>query len=508
MVPVIGRVLLVTLFAVAAQGPARAADDLIARGEYLARAGDCVACHTEPGGKPFAGGLYMPTPVGSISVPNITADKKTGIGDWTDDQFYQALHEGIGKGGEYLYPVFPFPWYTQITREDAMAIKAYLFSIPPVDAPRKPLKIGFPFNIREALLTWRTAFFKAHDFQPDPKLNPKQQRGQYLVEGLGHCGECHNAHNVLGASQWSGKLEGGMIEGWYAPNLTSDGKQGIGGWSEDELAQFLKTGAAPGRGVVLGPMQETISESLHYLTDDDAHAIAAYLKSFPADQTHPDTKPAVYTSVDAPGAGVYLSNCASCHGLGGAGIAGQIPALKGNGAVLAQGPENVIRVVLGGLPATHGLAPMPAVGASMSDQDIADVTDYVRNTWGNAAPASAQAGTVGALRGQTQTLLAGNLTDTCGPADPAIAPLLQGDIAAGLRRVDEGDLLQVIDALLPKVKQAEPKLGTEATVNTLTAAYCHVLADGPPLQQPAKAERLGNFSSLVWGQLNRKEAGN
>jgi mono/diheme cytochrome c family protein len=506
MISVIRALAVASFLTVGVSSQARSADDLIARGEYLARAGDCVACHTDAGGKPFAGGLYMPTPVGSISVPNITADKKTGIGDWTDDQFYRALHEGIGKSGEYLYPVFPFPWYTQVTRDDAIALKAYLFSLPPVDAPRKPLKIGFPFNIREALLTWRTAFFKPHDFQPDPKLNPSQQRGQYLVEGLGHCGECHNARNVLGASRWSGKLEGGVIEGWYAPSLTSDSKQGIGGWSEDDLAKFLKTGAAPGRGVVLGPMQETISESLHYLTDEDLHAIAAYLKSFPADRTASAVPPPVYVNFDAPGAAVYLGNCASCHGLDGTGIAGQIPALKGNGAVLAKGPENIIRVVLGGLPAAHGLAPMPAVGAAISDQDIADVANYVRNAWGNDAPASAQAGDVGALRGQTQTLLAANLADTCGPTQPAVAPLLQGDIATGLRTVNQGDLLQVIDTLLPKVKQAEPALAPEATVNDLTAAYCRILASGPPLTTPEKAVRIGNFSSLVWGQLNGKVA--
>ena len=207
----------------------QAADDaLIKKGEYLMRAGDCIACHTAPGGTPFAGGLYMPTPFGSISTPNITPDKDTGIGTWSDDQFYHAVHDGIGHKGEYLYPVFPFPWYTKVTRDDVMAIKAYLFSLKPEHAPRKPLQLAFPFSIRTALLTWRTAFFKAETFKPDPSASAQVNRGAYLVEGLGHCGECHNHNNVLGASDWSGKLEGGEIDGWYAPNITSNGKEGVG----------------------------------------------------------------------------------------------------------------------------------------------------------------------------------------------------------------------------------------------------------------------------------------
>ncbi len=289
-------------------GVARADDGLIQRGEYLARAGDCVACHTAAGGKPFAGGSEMPTPFGAISVPNITPDRATGIGDWTDDEFYRAMHEGIGKDGEYLYPVFPFPWYTKVTREDALAIKAYLFSLPPEHAPRAPIKLSFPFNIRETLVTWRTLFFKPGELQPDPSRSPEVARGAYLVEGLGHCGECHNQHNVLGASSWSGRLEGGAIEGWYAPNITSDGQQGIGSWSEDQIATFLKTGTAPGKGVVLGPMQETIEHSLSYLTDEDLHAIAAYLKSVPGEQTHPNDAPSAFDTSHPPGGQAYLNS--------------------------------------------------------------------------------------------------------------------------------------------------------------------------------------------------------
>jgi mono/diheme cytochrome c family protein len=490
-----------TLFIGAAIGfphPAHADDAaLIKKGEYLSRAGDCVACHTSPDGKPFAGGLYLPTPVGDISVPNITPDKATGIGDWTDDQFFQAMHDGIGHKGEYLYPAFPFPWYTNVKRDDALAIKAYLFSLPPIDAPRKPLKLSFPFNIREALLTWRTLFFKPAKLDQEETGDPKILRGKYLVEGLGHCGECHNKHDVLGASQWSGRLEGGEIEGWYAPNITSDGRQGIGSWSEDELATFLKTGTAPGKGVVLGPMQETISESLSYLTDDDLHAMAAYLKSTAAKKG--DAETAAVTS--ASDANAYLTYCSSCHRPDGKGVEGAIPALAGNGAVIAGGPENAIRVVLGGLPAAHGLAPMPAVGASMSDQDIADAVNYIRNAWGNSAPGAVGAGSIGALREKTQTLLAGNLTGGC-PAPDDASKAVDASVGETLKTMKSSDLLHAIDDIVAKAKLAAPKSSNDDIINMLTAAYCRSALDASTLSPADRSIQIGNFSVLIYSQLN------
>ena len=185
--------------------PGNAAQDpQIERGAYLATAGDCVACHTAPDGRPFTGGLYLPTPFGQISTPNITPDVETGIGAWSDEQFYRAMHEGIGRDGEYLYPAFPFPWYTKVTREDVLAIKAYLFSLPPQRAPRGPMKLAFPFNVREGLLAWRTLFFRPGGLASDPAASDAVNRGAYLVEGLGHCGECHNRSKLFGASTLSG----------------------------------------------------------------------------------------------------------------------------------------------------------------------------------------------------------------------------------------------------------------------------------------------------------------
>jgi mono/diheme cytochrome c family protein len=475
----------------------------VERGAYLVRAADCVSCHTAPGGKPFAGGLYMATPFGEISVPNITADPETGIGAWSDDEFYRAMHEGIGRGGEYLYPVFPFPWYTKITRQDVAAIRAYLRTVPPVKATRPPLKLSFPASQRESLLAWRTLFFKAGEFQPDPAKSQQVNRGAYLVEGPGHCGECHNQRNEAGTSRWSGSLQGGEIEGWYAPNLTPDGREGIGAWSTNELAHFLKTGTSPHAGVALGPMQQVIQESLSQLETADIQAIASYLKSIPAKETFKAAPTSEFTGAHPPGSQEYITFCASCHGVQGQGFAKRIPALTQNGAILAQGPQNVIRVILGGLPATRGLAPMPAIGASMSDQQVADATNYIRNAFGNTAPGTAQAGMVANLRPQTRTILAGNPDDGC-PGQPpsAIAhALTANDVQKKLAAMTEANTLQTIDRLAPKLRAtAGAATSVDDLVNAMTDVYCGTLKSRQ-MTPAARSELLGNFSVLSYSQL-------
>ena len=471
----------------------------VSRGEYLARAGDCVACHTKPGGTPLAGGLYISTPFGDISVPNITPDKQTGIGNWTDDQFYRAIHTGIGEHGEYLYPVFPYPWYTKMTRQDALAIKAYLFSVAPVHSPREPMKLGFPARIRESLLAWRTLFFTPGEFKPDPAKSPELNRGAYLVEGLGHCGECHNRENIVGVSRWSGNLEGGEVNGWYAPNITSDGKEGVGHWTVAQITTFLRSGVNPQKSVVLGPMGETIKYSLSYLSESDLRAIALYLKSFPAKETFKPKELADFHHADAPGVQTYLTYCASCHQQNGRGIKGQFPSLVGNGAVMSQGPENVEQVVLGGLPAQRGLSPMPAIGARMTDQEVASVTNYVRNTWGNTAPAVSGPGDVAKARKLNHTMLSGD-PHGCAPVPPQAQNQLQADgTMASLAGISNENILQTIRKVLPDVKKAAGGKNDD-TVNLMAAAYCSTLP-AEKLSVPERSQRLGDVSILTYGEL-------
>jgi mono/diheme cytochrome c family protein len=486
-------------------GPDQANQDLITRGKYLADLGDCSSCHTASDGTKFAGGRYMPTPFGPISTPNITPDKKTGIGDWTDDDFYHALHDGIGKGGEHLYPVMPYPWYTKATRDDVMAIKAYLFSLPPVDAPRKPNELAFPFNIRAGLAVWDEAFLRKGTFKPDPSKSAEINRGAYIVEALGHCGECHNGRNLLGDTKMADQLQGGPIEHWYAPNITSDVRDGIGKYSDDQLFSFLKTGVAPGMGVAAGPMAETIHDSLRKLNDSDIRAIVAYLKSTPATPSYVSAERTDFTGSHPAGADVYLNHCASCHQLHGEGVKDSIPALAGNGAVLAKGPDDVIRVVLGGLEAQGSYAPMAAVGATMTDQEIADVVNYVRQSWGNQAPPNASAAEVGTLRPITFSAMNIGPNGHCDTVvQPDLAAVIndpKSGITDALRSMTSGTVLQTAQKVLATIKTAAPHAKRADIVNSLTIAYCPIVKQDAQIPASSKVPELDRFSERVYSEL-------
>ena len=479
--------------------------DLVARGKYLADAGDCVACHTKPGGEPFSGGRYLPTPFGPLSTPNITPDPDTGIGKVSDDQFYRIFHEGISADGKYLYPAMPYPWYTNVTRDDVLAIKAYLSTIKPVHSERLPNKMTFPFNIRTGLLAWNTAFFHKGTFQPDPAKSDEVNRGAYLVQGLGHCGSCHNGQGVLGNGQIAKPLQGGPIQDWYAPNITSDMQEGVGKYSEDQLATYLKTGQAEGMGVAAGPMAETIHESLSKLTDADLHAMAAYLKSTPAVASYVSTRRSDYAGPVPAGRETYLSYCSSCHQSNGQGIEGAVASLNGNGAVRAGGPQDVIRMVLGGIEAKGTEAPMPPVGNGMTDEQIAEVTNYVRQAWDNQAPPNAGAGMVGNLRQSTVAWLYGPRAGTCPAiAQPEIAAAVadpKTGIQSALHEMTQATVLQTVDDIVPKVKAAAPQAQQAEIVNGLTMAYCSIARQDPNTTDQQKVALIGEFSERVYSDL-------
>ena len=480
---------------------------LIEHGKYLTNAGDCQACHTAPQGKPFAGGLYMNTPFGPISTPNITPDSETGIGKITDDQFVRVFHQGIGMQGERLYPVMPYPWYTKVTRDDALAIKAYLFSLEPVNAPRKPLKLVFPFNIRAGLIGWDAVFLKTGEFKTNPQWSPQVNRGAYLVQGLGHCGECHNGNNMLGDTSMAAALRGGPIDKWYAPNITSDKSQGIGRYTDDQVYTYLKTGHETDMGVVVGPMAQTMHESLGKLTDDDIHDIVYYLKSTPPKEGFKQREPVAGSQQVALNGQSYLNYCASCHLQNGQGLEGAVPKLAGNGVVVAQGPETVIRVILGGINAQGSYSSMPAIGVQMTDQEIADATNYVRAAWGNAAPAQAGPGQVASLRKETQTLLAMNLPGGC----PKIAEgdtaqvIAQPDMQKILAGTTQENVLANAEVLIEKVHAGAPKASQADVINSLTLGYCPVVAGDTTLTTAVqKSEALDGFAERVYTDLATK----
>jgi mono/diheme cytochrome c family protein len=364
----------------------------IERGRYLAVVGDCVSCHTAPGGAPFAGGAALETPFGALIGPNITPDVATGLGAWSEEDFRRAMHEGIGKGGTRLYPAMPYPAYTKVTRDDVSAIWAYLRTLEPVRNEVQPNQLRFPFNLRRpATSSWDLINFKPGVFQPDPAKSEVWNRGAYLVEGLGHCGTCHTPKNITGGDRGSEALQGALLQDWYAPDLTEDPRTGIGGWSIEEIVRYLKTGTNS-YDIASGPMAEAVSNSTSKMTDADLLAIATYLK----DRTRPSgsaaPRLAAADSRMVAGKAIYEDRCAACHTYSGAGVPTLFPRLASAPLVQSSDPTSLIRVVLiGNRAVATSAAPtapaMPAFGWNLTDMEIADVLTYVRNTWGNAASA-------------------------------------------------------------------------------------------------------------------------
>lgn len=365
----------------------------IARGEYLARAGDCVACHTVPNGPMFAGGRAMATPFGNLYVPNITPDDGTGIGMWTADEFYRMMHTGISRDGKLLYPAMPFASYTQVTRADSDAIFAYLMSNPPVKQKNREHELRFPFNNRDLLIGWRSLYFREGEFKPVAGQSADWNRGAYLVKGLGHCAMCHTAVNALGGSSDSKAFEGGMIpnQNWYAPSLTSNKEAGLGEWDIEEISNLLQVGVSH-RGTVYGPMAEVVYNSLQYLSDDDAKAMATYLKALPQrDSTAAPTSTARLVSPETMEVGrrVYVAQCAVCHGVEGKGQTPDYPPLAGNKSITMASPVNSIRMVLNGgyppgtrkNPRPHGMPPFSHI---LDDDEVAAAVSYIRVAWGNS----------------------------------------------------------------------------------------------------------------------------
>jgi mono/diheme cytochrome c family protein len=345
-------------------------------------------------GRPFAGGRGIETPFGVIYSPNITPDRQTGIGAWTDEQFYRALHEGVEADGSRLYPAFPYPYYTRVTRDDVQTIRAYLNTLEPISNSPLHNKLPFPLNERILMRPWDWLFFEDGTFRPDPNKSAAWNRGAYLVEGLGHCGACHTPKNMLGADDNDRHLQGDNLQNWFAPNLGGDLRTGLGSWSESDIATYLKTGRNA-RSNATGPMSEVIQYSTSQMTWDDLNAMAVYLKDLPNQDRHarneaPSSR--VGTNLAKAGEAIYFDQCAACHRASGEGVPNFFPPLKGNANAQQNDQTTDIRVILNGarsVPTEMRPTPlsMPAFGWKLSDEQVAAVATYVRNAWGNTAPA-------------------------------------------------------------------------------------------------------------------------
>lgn len=405
--------LTLTVGGIAQAGPADS--QTLARGHYLTRLGDCKACHTQPGQPPFSGGRAIKTPYGPIYTPNITPDKATGIGTWSAQDFYRAMHNGIKPNGDYLYPAFPFSAYTKLRRKDVMAIRAYLRTVKPVHRENRGNDLHWPYSMRMLMGAWRTLYFDAGAYIRDPAHSIQWNRGAYLVKGLTHCGGCHTPRNLLGAKKPSKALSGGTIpvDGWHVPDITTLGDSDSKPWTAATLEQFLVSGRSP-RGDAAGPMREVVQSSLRYLNDRDADAIAAYVVSLQQgtnrEQANPHPVPtqAGITATTGKtlypqGRSLYQKYCSDCHGKKGVAQHPYYPDLRNSRLVTATNPDNLALMILrGGFQATTKNHPfpysMPPFAVLLSDRQIAGIVNYVRSNWGNHVVKPVQPDRVGGLR--------------------------------------------------------------------------------------------------------------
>jgi mono/diheme cytochrome c family protein len=365
--------------------------DLIVKGQYLATAGDCIACHTVPGGTSFTGGRAFKLPFGMIYSRNITPDRETGIGTWNDDDFVTAMQRGVAKGGEHLYPAFPYTAYTKLSRDDVLAIKAYLFSLAPVRNTTPEDKLSFPFNQRWALAFWNVLFNSDKRFEPDAKQSADWNRGAYLVEALEHCGECHTPRRFTQSLDNSQKFAGTIAQGWMAYNITADAQSGLGNWSDEALVSYLSTGHADGHSSASGPMLEAVTDSLSHLKTQDIHAIVVYLRSIapiktvPAIAPNPPARGASTPPTAGLGEQIFAGECANCHGWDGIGVQSPYATLLGSRTLNDPEATNLMAVVIAGSGAPSSDHPrfMPPFGNGRSDDELAAVTNFANGYFGN-----------------------------------------------------------------------------------------------------------------------------
>jgi mono/diheme cytochrome c family protein len=347
--------------------------------------GDCEGCHDRPGAAPYAGGLPLRTPFGTIYSANLTQDRETGIGAWTAEDFWNAMHNGVRRGGAKLYPAFPYPYFTHITRQESDALYAYYRTVQPVSYRPPPNQLPFPLNLRFMVGFWNALYFK-----PDKAPSTGPTAGQHIVEGLGHCGACHTPKTFLGGDKLDHALEGGRLDNWAAPAINADPRRGLGAWSTAEVAEYLKTGRND-RANGSASMADVIRYSTSRISDQDLAAIGDYLRGHPtrapaAAAVHPDPK------VMAAGEAIYVDECSACHAVDGKAQPGLFPPLPGAGVTQSTDPTTVIRFILSGTQTVATDAKptpfsMPSYGWKLSDAQIAAVATYVRNSWGNVAPA-------------------------------------------------------------------------------------------------------------------------
>jgi mono/diheme cytochrome c family protein len=385
---ILAIMLLCTAFSLG-KAQAEPSAETIARGKALVVAADCWSCHTADPAKPFAGGKRIDTPFGGIYSPNLTPDRDTGLGAWSDDDFYRALRYGVAPDGSRYYPAFPYPNFTKLTRDDLLAIRAYLATLTPQHNARPPLELRWPLNYRVVMRAWNFLFFRPGIFEPDQQKSAEWNRGAYLVTAAAHCGACHTPKTMLGADKRGHAYGGGSTDGWFAPRLDGAARGGLKSWGIEDIVEYLQSGRN-GRSHSGGPMAEVVVNSTSKMSDADIRAIAVYLKDLPAGAPEPEVAPPPPADMMA-GKAIYAHACIACHEADGSGAPRIYPPLPANANLQSADPASTLRIILDGAqtvttPRAPNTGSMPAYAKQLSDKEIADVTNYIRNSWGNAAP--------------------------------------------------------------------------------------------------------------------------
>lgn len=473
----------------------RAEDAEVSAGRYVATVAGCASCHTAEGGAPFAGGLVLQTPFGPLATSNITQDRATGIGTFTKTTFENALRRGLNKDGQPLYPGMPYLHYTQMTDTDLDALWAYMQTIAPVTNAVTVNRLPFPFDVRASLYVWRKLYFKEGRFEPVSDKSAAWNRGAYLVDALGHCSSCHTPRGPLGGPIPSRRLQGALIEEWYAPNISNGPQSVIADWDVARLEAFL-AGNDGMNHVAVGTMRQVV-EDLATVTEADRHAIAVYLKDQPAPPTRaPEAAPEAAPPTVAEGRDLFANNCATCHGADGRGAPGVAASLVGSGAVVAEQADNVISVLLEGIGPSEDRGVMPSFRHSLTNEEIAAVADYVRTTWGNDAPANASVSEVARLRETTASDPRALAAAIC-PNVP-LARVGEKNRAAladlvASKRLDSAKVEAVVTAY--RAKNPDASMGQ--LVTDLSGVYCQAVAKSGADRTAVAARELPFMEAVV-----------
>ena len=457
----------------AAPQPGRNEADLVARGHYLAEAAHCAACHTRPGGADYAGNLPLGSSFGTLYASNITPDPDTGIGKWTEKQFEGALRRGVDDHGAPLYPAMPYLQFTKISDDDVHALWAYFRTVKPVREATRANDMKFPFNVRSGVAGWQLLYFKAGRYVPDPSQSEQWNRGAYLVEGLGHCGACHSPTNVLQAPKKGESLQGNVIDHWFAPDISGGRYSGIKDWSEQQVVTYLKTGHNDKNEAAVGPMQQTIDLGTSRLSDTDLNDIAIYLKRqvTGTPDSEPKTKRPVTQAERASGKAIYADNCATCHGANGNGAPGIAPALAGASSVAGKQPDTAVRAVLQGFAPHAPWGVMPAFGEVLRAEEVSDVVNYIRTSWGNNGAGRVDASMVNHMARYAD--FGDGTVDSAVVCPSAKAASLDPATLAQVKALADTSAPQsATDRLVKDYRARHPKVGTTEIITTISGAYC------------------------------------